>query len=385
MKISLLIHSLAGGGAERVVSQFVTYLHERKVDVCLVLMSDIIVYDIPDDITIYYLENTNLKESGLFKLIKLPYLAYRYRSFLKRENITVSLSFLNRPNYVNLLAKLLGSSVKTYVSERSNPSAQYGSKSIHSRINSLIIKKLFPKADGIIANSKGNGLELILNFDVPEYLITTIHNPIDLEKVVKTQKKEGFYDEKYFNFITVGRLNDGKNHRLLFESLRQVQNERIRLYVFGDGELREYLQELIIELELENQVFLKGFSKEIFTYLKGADSFLFGSNHEGFPNVLIEAMACGLPIITTNCPSGPSEIMEVFSSNEINKNIISKYGILVPVDNVPEMAAAIKEMVNNSDYRNFCKKDVLIRSFEFRKEYVLEQYFEYINNGVSIK
>jgi N-acetylgalactosamine-N,N'-diacetylbacillosaminyl-diphospho-undecaprenol 4-alpha-N-acetylgalactosaminyltransferase len=349
-----------------------------------VLMSDIIVYDIPDDIKIYYLEKTNLIESGLIKLIKLPFLAYRYRSFLKRENITISLSFLNRPNYVNLLAKLLGSCVKTYVSERSNPSAQYVGKSFHCRINSFIIKKLFPKADGIIANSKGNGLELIRNFDIPEYLITTIHNPIDLDKVVNTQKMEGFYDEKYFNFITVGRLNDGKNHRLLLESIKQVQNETIRLYIFGDGELREYLQKLILELGLENQVFLQGFSKEIFTYLKGADSFLFGSNHEGFPNVLIEAMACGLPIITTNCPSGPSEIMKVFSPNQINKNIITKYGILVPVNNILEMTNAIKEMVNNSDYRNFCKKDVLIRSYDFRKEYVLEQYFEYINKGFSV-
>ncbi|CAI2765413.1 glycosyltransferase [Flavobacterium collinsii] len=378
MKVSILIHSLAGGGAERVVSQLIGYLSEKKVDVSLVLMSEIVVYELPPNISIFYLEKTNLKESGLLKLIKLPLLAYRYKKFLKREKITVSLSFLNRPNYVNLISKILGSKVKTFISERSNPSAQYVGASLHCRINSFLIRKTFPKADGILANSSGNGLELARNFNIAKDLITTIYNPIDLDKVSKSIGIADFYDNRYFNFISVGRLNVGKNHILLLNSLKQIENKNIRLYIFGEGELKEFLQAKILELNLQDQVFLMPFSGNIFSYLKGADAFLFGSNHEGFPNVLLEAMACELPVITTDCPSGPKEIMKVSLSKSVDKNLRTDYGILVPVDNVDFMSDAVNEMVNDSKYYNLCKKNVIIRSLDFRKDYILDKYLDYI-------
>jgi N-acetylgalactosamine-N,N'-diacetylbacillosaminyl-diphospho-undecaprenol 4-alpha-N-acetylgalactosaminyltransferase len=383
MRISVLIYSLDGGGAERVVAQFVSFLHEKGIDVCLVIMNDVIVYDIPKSVPIYYLEKSNPKESGFFKFFKLPFLGLKYKSFLKKEKIGISVSFLSRPNYINLMSKWFGSGVQTFVSERSNPSAQYSGSSFHSKINSFLIHKLFVKADGIIANSTGNGIELIHNFGIPQNLITTIHNPIDLEAVQNTLAVKDFYDANYFNFISVGRLNEGKNHELLIRSLAQVANTKIRLYIFGDGPLQEFLRHLIVNLKLENQVFLKGFSKDIFSYLKGADAFLFGSNHEGFPNVLIEAMASGLPIISTNCPSGPSEIMKVSSSEQLLKRVGTEYGILVPVGNNIEMAEAIDEIVNNKDYYSLCKKNVLMRSQDFRKEHILDQFLDYITKGYS--
>lgn len=381
MKISILIYSLDGGGAERVVAQLVSFLSEKGIDVCLVMMNDTVIYAIPSTIPIYYLEKSNPKESGFFKFFKLLYLGFKYKTFLKKQKIEISVSFLSRPNYINLISKFFGSGVQTFVSERSNPTAQYSGSSLHSKINSFLIQKLFVKADGIIANSAGNGHELFNNFGIPQNLITTIHNPIDFDTIQNTLAIKDFYDKNYFNFISVGRLNEGKNHELLISSLAQVANKKIRLYIFGDGPLQNFLLHQIVDLKLENQVFLNGFSKDIFGYLKGADAFLFGSKHEGFPNVLIEAMASELPIITTNCPSGPSEIMQVCSSEQIQKRIFTEYGILVPVGNSLEMSGAISELVNNKSYCNSCKKSVLKRSYDFRRETILDQYLDYITTG----
>lgn len=378
MKIAILIYSLGGGGAERVVSQFLQYLKEQNIEVKLVLMNRTIVYEIPKEVSIHYLENSNPSELGIFKFLKLPYLAFRYYKFLRDEKMTVSLSFLTRPNYINILANSFNLKRKVILSERSNPSVQYGETSFHSVINTILIKKMFAKSNGIIANSEGNRQELIYNFGIPEDKIITIHNPIDIDKISKSNPIKNFYDPNYFNFISVGRLNEGKNQQLLLRALHEVKNKKIRLYIFGEGELDSFLKKYIIQLNLENQVFLKGFSTDIFSYLKGADAFLFGSNHEGFPNVLIEAMACELPIVTTNCPSGPSEIMEAYKMKQSVKNIFTQYGILVPVNEKNLMIDAIKELVDNKDYYDICKEKVKIRAYDFRKEFILKQYDDFI-------
>jgi N-acetylgalactosamine-N,N'-diacetylbacillosaminyl-diphospho-undecaprenol 4-alpha-N-acetylgalactosaminyltransferase len=380
MKIAVLIYSLAGGGAERVVSQLLNYINSEENEVHLVLMKKVIVYEVPKNISIHYLENSNPEESGIFKILKLPFLALRYRKILNKHDITVSLSFLTRPNYINSLANFFSKKRKIILSERSNPTAQYHGKSFHSIINRFLISKLFPFSDIIISNSEGNRKELIECFKVPEKKIITIHNPIDLKKVEEAPVCDGFYNNDYFNFISVGRLNEGKNHELLIRSLATIQNKNIRLYIFGEGNLKSFLSNLILELKLENQVFLNGFSTEIFSYLKGADAFLFGSKHEGFPNVLIEAMACELPIVSTNCNSGPNEIMEVYDVKEIQENIITGYGILVPLNNKSLMAKAIIELVDNKQYYDSCKKKVISRAFDFRKESILKQYGALLKN-----
>jgi N-acetylgalactosamine-N,N'-diacetylbacillosaminyl-diphospho-undecaprenol 4-alpha-N-acetylgalactosaminyltransferase len=379
MKISILIYSLAGGGAERVVSQLLQNLKKQNIDVTLVLMNNTIVYEIPKDTVIHYLENSSPFELGVFKFLKLPLLAFRYQTFLRNENITVSLSFLTRPNYINSLANFYNTKRKVILSERSNPSVQYGGTSFHSLINAFLIKKLFSKSNGIIANSEGNRKELIHNFGINSDKIMMIHNPIDLDNISNYIPIRDFYDTNYFNFISVGRLTKGKNQELLLRAFNELKNKKIRLYIFGDGELGSYLKNEIVQLNLENQVFLKGFSTDIFSYLKGADAFLFGSNHEGFPNVLVEAMACGLPIVSTNCPSGPNEIMEDYNLKKSADNIITKYGILVPVNNKGLMIDAIIELVDNKEYYDLCKEKVKIRAFDFRKDIILKQYDVFIS------
>lgn len=372
MTISLLIYSMAGGGAERVVSYLLPYLAKQGVNVHLVLMNKTISYDIPKNIPIHYLENSKGNENGILKLIKLPFLAFKYARLIKKLEVTHSFSLLTRPNYINTISKLFNSlPPKTIISERSFPSLQYGYGNSQSKINNWLIHKLYPKADFILCNSQGNADDLINNYGIESKIIDVIYNPVDIESITKKQAVISFFDSNYFNMVSIGRLDAGKNHELLIRALQNIP--QARLYLLGAGVLLEHLVELTKQLNLQNRVFFLGFDNNPYQYLKAADLFVFGSNHEGFPNVLLEAMCCGLPILTTNCKSGPSEIMKLEKSVE-NDIMTTPYGILTPVGDVNTMAKGMAYFVKNPDYLTSCKTHVLDRIKDFRKEGILKAY-----------
>ncbi|TAI48571.1 glycosyltransferase [Flagellimonas allohymeniacidonis] len=377
MTLGILIYSLGGGGAERVVSNLLNYFHSKKLNVVLIMMNRKIVYDIPKDIPIYYIDESKVSESGFTKLAKVPLLAYKYAMLCKKKNITHSLSLMTRPNYINILSRFFHKGPKRIISERAFPSLQYGYGDLKSQINKVLIKKTYKKADLVIANSNGNASDLVANFQVPKTIIDVIYNPIDLSKVEKSGIKQDFFDPNYINLITVGRLDAGKNHKMLIEAIADQKN--IRLYILGDGELRSELEGIINEKKLQDNVYLLGFIDTPFEYLKGADIFVFGSNHEGFPNVLLEAMACGLPIISTNCKAGPSEILEV-QNEKLDALMPSEYGTLVPVGNSKLMKEAIVSMTQNKDFKNQYAPHLKKRISDFAIAGILEEYKNSIFN-----
>ncbi|OWW24225.1 glycosyltransferase [Zobellia sp. OII3] len=372
MNVTLFIYSMAGGGAERVVSYLLPYLKEQGFSVHLVLMNDTISYDIPKDINIHYLERSKGDENGIIKLLKLPFLAFKYARLLKKLNVSHSFSLLTRPNYINTLSQLFTSfRPKIIISERSFPSLQYGYGNFQSKVNNWLISKLYPKADYILCNSQGNANDLITNYGIDSNITDVIYNPVDIENIIKRQAANSFFDPHYFNMITVGRLDTGKNHELLIRALQNLP--QARLYILGSGVLSEYLTELAKELRLQDRVFFLGFDNNPYQYLKAADLFVFGSNHEGFPNVLLEAMCCGLPILTTNCKSGPSEIMKLEEAHD--EDIMkTPYGILTPVGDVDLMAKGMTFFLENPQYLNDCKTKVLERIKDFSKEGILKAY-----------
>lgn len=375
MKIAVFIYSLAGGGAERVVSQLVPFLEQKGIDVYLVLMSKKSDFFFQTKNKPFYLENSNASENGILKLIKIPILAYRYHLFLKKNGINKSFSFLTRPGFISVVTKFFDSKRKIIISERSNSSYQYGYKNLQSKINSFLIKKLYPKADLIVANSIGNANDLIDNFQVSYSRIKTVYNPINIKDIEKIEPIKEFFDIEFFNLVTIGRLDKGKNHELLIRTIVGITSKKIRLYIFGTGELFEDLNGLIYELNLKDSVYLMGFESNPFPYLKGADLFVFSSNHEGFPNVILEAMACNIPIVSTNCPSGPNEIFETDLPYTSSENKITKYGILVPRNNASKMREAILYMMENKIYYNRCKEKLNKRIYDFEKEKVLEKFY----------
>lgn len=380
MRISIIIYSLGGGGAERVVSQIIPYLDNKNVEVFLVLMNSTMKYEFEMSNNPYYLENSNPNEFGLLKFIKIPLLAFKYHLFLRNNKIDLSLAFLTRPSFISIISKIFNPRTKVIISERSCPSKQYGYRNLQSYLNALLIRKLYPKANLIISNSKGNADDLIQNFGIPENLLKTIYNPVDLVKINSVDPVEYFYEKDYFNLISVGRLDNGKNHVMMIKSMKYLKSYNIRLYIFGIGELFEKLSKLIVDLQLTGKVFLMGFVPNPYKYMKGADLFVFSSNHEGFPNVVLEAMTCNLPVISTNCASGPREILEAQIAYDCEDNVMTQYGILVPLNNQEKFAEAILEMVNNKCFYNSCKLNLKKRVRDFDSEKILEEFYVIINS-----
>ena len=372
MNLGILIYSLAGGGAERVVSYLLPYLKNQGYAVHLILMNSTMSYEIPDEVPIHFIEKSKSSESGLSKFIKLPFLAYKYAKLVKKLELTHSFSLLSRPNYVNVLMRHFNKRPpKIIVSERNYASMIYGYGDMQSKINNFLVKMLYPKADMVIGNSKANVKDLIDNYGIDEALTAVIENPIGLEKIEEIEAISDFFDDAYFNMVSVGRFDPVKNQELLIMAITSLPHAK--LYLLGAGVLAEKLKKLAVEANVSDRVHFLGFDPNPYKYLKAADLFVFGSNHEGFPNVLLEAMACGLPILTTNCKSGPDEIMELDepADDDIMK---TAYGILTPVGNVDLMTKGMTYFIQNPAYLKSCKKNVRQRIKAFEKEGILKAY-----------
>lgn len=380
-KLAILIYSLAGGGAERVVSILLNEL-KNTYDVTLVLMNKTIHYDLPANQKIIYLENSTPNEYGLFKLLKLPLLGFKYKNICQQNNIDMTLSFMNRPNYIALFSKLFGNQSRIIVSERAQPSLQH-KHGLQGLINRTLIKLLYPKTDVVIANSLGNSMDLRNQFGI--HPVHTINNPFDLEKINTLSQENLDVTSDKFTFVTVGRLDKGKNHRIIIEAMQDID---ANLWIIGEGPLQRTLEKQIKQLHLEKKVFLLGKQENPFKYLNKANCFVFSSSHEGFPNVLVEALACGLPVISTDCKSGPREILALDSKQSIHlKDTIefAQYGVLTPINGTKNLEKAMHTIMANENIRNNYKAKSIQRAQNFSKEKITLQFIKEIEGTKCVE
>jgi len=305
-KLSILIYSMGLGGAEKSLSLLLPYF-EKEFEVFLVLMNETIEFQVPKNIKVIFLEKSLPFENGIKKLIKIPYLSFKYAKFCQKNNIDISLSFMVRPNYINSLSKKFGNRSKIIISEHSYPSYQYQNNNLQSKINKILIKYLYKFSDEIVAVSKAVKNDLEKNFALKN--VKVIYNPISKEEIIKKSKErvDDFNFDTY-TYITVGRLDDGKNHEFMIKEFSKLKNNS-KLIIIGEGVLKNYLQNLIKELNLENRVFLLGEKKNPYKYMLNSDCFLFTSKFESFGIVLIEAMVLNIPIISTNFGQVTQEIL----------------------------------------------------------------------------
>lgn len=316
MAVKLLINSLFRGGAEK---QFAALAPHIPHDALYLLERDMTLETGGE--SPFPLSHLDAGTSPLIKTAAIPVYARRLAA-LNGANDTV-LSFMERANFVNILAAR-SSGHRAVICERTQPSREFSG--IRALVIKPLIKKLYPRAAVIVANSSGVRKDLADNFSVPADKIRIIHNGYDLAGIA-AQAAEPLaapYAEIFKRpvLVTSGRLTAAKGQWHMLRFFRKIKRaaKDAALILLGEGELRLYLASLSEELGLKTfagagapppdcDVYLPGFVPNPYKFLSKARLFLFTSIWEGFPNALVEAMASGVPVISSDCASGPREIL----------------------------------------------------------------------------
>jgi GalNAc-alpha-(1->4)-GalNAc-alpha-(1->3)-diNAcBac-PP-undecaprenol alpha-1,4-N-acetyl-D-galactosaminyltransferase len=334
MKITLISSSLDVGGAERVMSIIANYWAARGWPITILTFDDGSTppfYDFDKQIEIRPL-GIELREG--YKISTLKH-NLRQIQLLKQAIVAthpdVAISFVNKTNIMTLLAswKL---KVPTIVCEQVHPAF-----SGLGRIAQLLQKWTYRRADLAIVQTHS----ALAFFPPDRYDTMVIPNPVaipDSEPI----ESQLYTDDRHL--LAIGKLVPQKGFDLLIKAFAQICEEHPEwtLTILGEGEMRGELEELCLQLDVEDRVFMPGVVKNVDAHLRKADVFALSSRFEGFPVTLCEAMACGVPVVATDCLSGPREI--------IHHGID---GLLVVIDNVDALAAGLDLLMSDPVKRQY--------------------------------
>lgn len=379
-RISILNISLTNGGAEKVISLLLKKL-VIDFEVTLILMYNNIHFNIPNEVKVIILSDqseSNLK--GLYnKAINTLKFTRKYFNIIKTHKIDIAISFLAFPNFLNGMASLRFPKVKTIISERGFPSLN-----TTSRLSHYIAKIFYPifynRCDKLFSNSMHINKDLKENFAV-KIPMEVIYNPIELHflnKVSDSLLKEN-HDLK---IISVGTLNSNKNQLMVFKALSISEHIDYSLSLLGDGPLLDELKICAENMQLTDKITFYGKVKNVGDYLTKHNCFVLSSFTEGFPNALLEALSYGLPSISTNCVSGPLELLNdnIPVTIEEGKFVLAKYGILINNDDKIGLASALKYLNNNPKERIRYSQQGLERAKMFELDIVYKKFKNFITN-----
>lgn len=346
-KILVFAMSMESGGAERVISLLLQKLSE-DYDVSLLLFFKNLHYEIPPKVNVITISDKK-RLSTKERIIIIPKVISFLKSFLKKEKPHVSLSFLVQPNIINGLMKKSFQDTQIIISERSYPSIEYQSSKFRYYLYKYLLRKYYSRADVIFSNSEWINLDLKDNFHVRNDNMKVIYNPIILPEKYKVFDKAVSSDE--IKLINVGRLISVKNQSMIIDAVSGLLNSRYELSIVGDGVLKPDIEQKINSYNNKPNVKLTGNVKNVNHYLINSDCFILSSLSEGFPNALLEAMAIGLPVISSNCKSGPLELLNDNEPVEIQQGefVEAKYGLLFNTNDTVGLQKAILFFINNKD------------------------------------
>lgn len=325
--VALFLPTLGGGGAERVTINLARGLVNAGVRVDLLVGDSTGAYgsELPGGVRLVDLEVGRV-------LAAVPALV----RYLRRERPRAYLSAMNHANVVSIWAKRLAGYRGKVVLVEHNDLVRAGRNDlVEGKIIPWLVGRAYPQATSVVAVSEGVRRSLIEGAGLDSDLVEVIYNPVLTDGIQVAAAKH--VEHPFFGesgqpvLLGVGRLTAQKNFSNLIHAFSEMIRVRdARLIILGEGEQRPQLESLVTDLGLVGKVSLPGFAENPFAFLARADLFVLSSDFEGLPTVLIEALAVGARVVSTNCPSGPSEILDD-----------GRYGRLVPVGDASALAQGI--------------------------------------------
>lgn len=392
MKIMVIVKSQNGGGAERVAADLASSLSKKFETILVVLNAENAIYET----TAKVIDLKMPKEKGKTRVVWHLKVIGKVKKLKKEYGITHAVSFMAEADLANVLS---GRRDKVIVSVRNKRSSGDQNKLIYAKN-----KWVFQHADKIAALSRMVGYDLERSFGVNREKITTIYNPCHKEMIKKKikagqltkQEAEFFRKNKGKVIITAGRLERQKGQWHLIRAFGEVVRciPDAKLLILGKGEKEDYLRSLIRGLKLEDHVYLLGHKANPYIYLSNSDVFAFSSIYEGLGNILIECMACELPVVSADCDFGPKELLDPGSDlhTNIKKRVNGKYGILVPPMDGNEydayepltaseklLAEALVDMLRDEKLRMAYKEKIACRGEAFPPEVITQQWIDLLN------
>lgn len=372
-KISFFLPPLIGAGCERVVLNLTRVLVDWNYTVDLVLPDTSgrhaqFTSSIPKGVRIIDFDLQISKTIYLQKLFKL-------RQYLDSEKPAIIFANVDYVGVTNLAISFSNTPTKLVQVVHSNLSQEFGKiTGLGKNIKPLLVKYFYPKSDGIIAVSKGVAQDLSQTSGIPLEKIKVIYNPVVTPELSVMAQKP--VNHRWLQpgeppvILGVGRLMFQKDFSNLIQAFHKVRGKQdCRLIILGgENYEREKLENLIKELDIHDYVDLYGFSDNPFAFMAKASIFALSSRYEGFGNVLVEAMATGTPVVSTDCKSGPAEILEN-----------GKYGKLVPICNSEALAEAILDTLENPKDTTLLQE----RASDFTIEKITAQYLKFADSLLS--
>lgn len=340
-KILFLIDLMEGGGAQKAASILSRHLSGNII--FGIFNSSYSSFPVGGSLRQIQYSHALLKKVASTILLKIPLV----RKLKRTERISTTISFLDASNVANALSRKKD---KVILTVHTFLSKSYSENSIKNFLYRRLVRSTYKRSDMVVAVSREMATDLHKNFGVPKKKLTVIYNPIDLTEIDALGQKPThelpteFYSKPYF--ISAGRLVRPKGHIHLIRAFAELRKSAdCRLVLLGTGPLLNELvllaQSLNIRVSVTGKTDVKpeeadliflGFKLNPYPYLRKARGFVLSSLTEGFPVALLDAMACGVPLISTDCPSGPKELLApgFELSTVVREKTAAEFGILTP-------------------------------------------------------
>jgi glycosyltransferase involved in cell wall biosynthesis len=375
-KLLFLLPTFVFGGAERTSLNLLNGIDKNRFRISLVTSRSIFQYFQHIDIENFIAVEDIGIDVWFGSLKRFMQDIKRTADLLKAENPDLAFGMMHYPSSLLVFAKHFFHVRTKVIASPRGPSTEYLRYFEHNLLRKACLRRIFylflRYADGVVVNSTGMKGECIRDFHVKEKRISVIPNSVDVQAVREMSGEDADIniEESFLVFSAAGRLEKEKNLPFLLRTFSQVRKKiEAKLLIIGEGSEKVLLQNLSAELGIADDVIFVGYQRNPYKYIVKSDIFVHTCLFEGFPNIVLEAMAFGVPVVTMDCPYGPRDIIKH-----------GENGFLVPMNDERALVDTLLKLANNKELRDLTAKKGFERVMDFSIKKMVDGYESFFCN-----